>query len=145
MADKDRIAELDKAIKDTRAELAAIQREKQTAANDPERLVLAEKRERRTSGTLDALERAKAAAEYTPPEPTDRAELLAGFQKYRDAKAGKVAKVAASIAAAERELAETDRALQQAAEDCDTEKTVELSEKRGELESKLKHLAEMRE
>ena len=31
MADKDRIAELDKAIKDTRAELAAIQREKQTA------------------------------------------------------------------------------------------------------------------
>ena len=60
MADKDRIAELDKAIKDTRAELAAIQREKQTAANDPERLVLAEKRERRTSGTLDALERAGA-------------------------------------------------------------------------------------
>lgn len=56
-----------------------------------------------------------------------------------------MAKVAASIAAAERELAETDRALQQAAEDCDTEKTVELSEKRGELESKLKHLAEMRE
>ena len=122
MADKDRIAELDKAIKDTRAELAAIQREKQAAANDPERLVLAEKRERRTSGTLAALERAKAAAEYTPPEPTDRAELLAGFQKYRDAKAGKVAKVAASIAAAERERAETDRALQRAAEDCNTEK-----------------------
>ena len=145
MADKDRIAELDKAIKDTRAELAAIQREKQTAANDPERLVLAEKRERRTSGTLDALERAKAAAEYTPPEPTDRAELLAGFQKYRDAKAGKVAKVAASIAAAEREQRETARALQQAAVDCDTEKTVELSEKQVELESRLKHLAEMRE
>lgn len=145
MADKNRIAELDKAIKDTRAELAAIQREKQAAANDPERLVVAEKRERRTSGTLAALERAKAAAEYTPPEPTDRAELLAGFQKYRDAKAGKVAKVAASIAAAERERAETDRALQRAAEDCDTEKTVELSEKRVELESKLKHLAEMRE
>lgn len=145
MADKDRIAELDKAIKDTRAELAAIQREKQTAANDPERLVLAEKRERRTSGTLAALERAKAAAEYKPPEPTDRAELLAGFQKYRDAKAGKVAKVAASIAAAEREQRETARALQQAAVDCDTEKTVELSEKQVELESRLKHLAEMRE
>ena len=31
MADKSRIAELDKAIKDTRAELAAIQREKQAA------------------------------------------------------------------------------------------------------------------
>jgi len=145
MADKNRIAELDKAIKDTRAELAAIQREKQAAANDPERLVLAEKRERRTAGALAALERAKAAAEYKPPEPTDKAELLAGFQKYRDAKAGKVAKVAASIAAAEQEQRETARALQQAAEDCDTEKTVELSEKRGELESRLKHLAEMRE
>lgn len=66
MADKSRIAELDKAIKDTQAELAAIQQEKQAAANDPERLVLAEKRERRTSGTLAALERAKAAAEYKP-------------------------------------------------------------------------------
>lgn len=144
MADNGRIAKLDKAIKDTRAELAAIQREKLAAADNPERLVLAEKRERRTSGTLAALERAKAAAEYTPPEPTDRADLLAGFQKYRDAKAGKVARVAASIAA-ERERAETDRALQRAAEDCDTEKTVELSEKRGELESRLKHLKEMRE
>ena len=110
MADKSRIAELDKAIKDTRAELAAIQQEKQAAANDPERLVLAEKRERRTSGTLAALERAKA-----------------------------------SIAAAEREQRETARALQQAAVDCDTEKTVELSEKQVELESRLKHLAEMRE
>ena len=53
--------------------------------------------------------------------------------------------MAASVAAAERQRAETDRALQRAAEDCDTEKTVELSEKRGELESKLKHLAGMRE
>lgn len=145
MADKNKIAELDKAIKDTWAELAAIQKEKQAAADNPERLVLAEKRERRVAGTLAALEQAKAAAEYKPPEPTDRAELLTGFQKYRDAKAGKVAKVAASIAAAEREQRETARALQQAAIDCDTEKTVELSGKRVELESKLKHLAEMRE
>lgn len=143
MADKSKVAKLDKAIKDTRAELAAIRKEKQAAVNDPERLVLMEKRERRTAGTLAALEQAKTVTEYSPPEPTDRAELLAGFQKYRDAKEDKVAKVAAKISAAEREQRETARALQQAAEDCDTEKTVELSEKRDELESRLKHLREM--
>ena len=145
MTDKKKIAELDKAIKDTRAELAAVQQEKKTAVNDAERLVLAEKKERRIAGTLAALEQAKTAATYTPPEPTDRAELLAGFQKYRDAKAEKVAKVAAEIQAAERERAQISRDLQQAAEDCDTGKTVELSERRAELESKLEHLAEMRE
>lgn len=145
MADRKRIAELDKAIKDTRAELAAVQQEKTAAANDAGRLVLAEKKERRIAETLAALEQAKAAATYTPPEPTDRAELMAGFQKYRDAKAEKVAKVAAEIRTTEQERAQIFRDLQQAAEDCDTEKTVELSEKRAELESKLEHLAEMRE
>lgn len=111
MTDKNKIAELNKAIKDTRAELAAIQKEKQAATDNPERLVLVEKRERRAAGTLAALEQAKAAAEYKPPEPTDRAELLTCFQKYRDAKAGKVAKVTASIAAAERERREITHAL----------------------------------
>lgn len=145
MADKKKITELDKAIKDTRAELTAVQQEKAVAANDAGRLVLAEKKERRIAGTLTALEQAKAAATYTPPEPTDRAELMAGFQKYREAKAEKVAKVAAEIRTAERERAQISRDLQQAAKDCDTKKTVELSEKRAELESKLEHLAEMRE
>lgn len=145
MTDKKKIAELDKAIKDTRAELAAVQQEKEVAADNPEQLVLTEKRERRITEALTALEQAKNAATYTPPIPTDRAELMQGFQKYRNEKADKLAKVNAAINAAEREQRAIAHALQQAAEDCNTEKTVELSEKRAELESKLKHLAEMRQ
>lgn len=145
MAGKDKIAELDKAINSTKAELEAIQQEKKAAAADPERLVLAEKRERRTAGTLAALEQTRAAAAYKPPEPTDCAELLLALQDYMDAKAEKEAKAAAAIDATERELLEIERSLQQAAEDCDAEKSVELAERKTELESRLKHLAEMRE
>lgn len=145
MADKEKIAELDKAIKGKRAELAKVQQEKAAAVNDPERLVLAEKHERSITGQLQALEQAKAAAEYKPPEPTDREELLHPLQRYRDEKAAKVRKVEQTITAAERERAAVLAGLQRAAEDCDTEKTVELSEKRGELDSRLKHLREMHE
>lgn len=145
MAGKDKITELDKAINGTKAELDAIQQEKKAAAADPARLVLAEKRERRTAGTLAALEQTRAAAAYRPPEPTDCAELLLGLQDYMDEKAEKEAKAATAIEAAERELQEAERALQQAAEDCDPEKAVELAEKRTELQSRLKYLAEMQE
>ncbi len=145
MADKGKIAELDKAIKNKRAELAKVQQEKAAAFNDPEKLVLAEKHERGIAGQLHTLEQAKAAAEYRPSEPTDWAELLKPLQRYYDEKAAKVCKVDESIQAAEREREAISHALQQAAEDCDTEKTIELSERRGELESRLKHLREMRE
>lgn len=145
MAEKKKIAELDKAIESTRAELSAIRQEKQAAEDDPERLVLKEKRERRAAQTLEALERAKAAAEYRPPEPTDCAELLLVLQDYRDAKAEKQAAVAASIQAAQQEERETALAFQHAVDTCDTEQAVQLAEKRSELQSKLLHLAEMQE
>ncbi len=144
MAEKSKIAELEKAISDTRAELEAARQEKE-AADSPERLVLAEKQERRTAGTLAALERAKAAATYKPLEPTDCAELLMGLSGYMDEKAEKEAKAAAAIEEARREEREIERALQQAAADCDAEKTVDLAEKRTELQSRLKYLAEMQQ
>lgn len=145
MAEKKKIAELDKAIESTRTELSSIQQEKQAAEDDPERLVLAEKRERRAAQTLEALERAKAAAEYRPPEPTDCAELLAGLQDYMDDKAEKELKAQEAVETVRQELREIENALQQAAADCDAVKTVELAERRGELQSKLKYLDEMRE
>lgn len=145
MAGKDKIMELDRAISDTRAELSAIRQEKKEAAGNPERLVLAEKQERRIAGTLAALERAKAAATYKPPEPTDCAELLAGLQDYMDDKAEKELKAREAVEAVQQELREIENALQQAAADCDAVKTVELAERRGELQSKLKYLDEMRE
>ena len=52
MAGTEKIAELEKAISDTREELAAVRQEKKAAADSPERLVLAEKQERRIAGTL---------------------------------------------------------------------------------------------
>lgn len=143
MVGKDKIAELNKAIKDTQTELTKVRQEKQAAANNPEQLVLAEKKERRIYGQLKSLENAKTVAEYTPPEPTDRAELLQPLQRYYDEKTAKVRKVEQSIKDTEQEQRETANAIQQAAKDCDTEKTVELSEKRTELNSKLKHLQEM--
>ncbi|MCX4296786.1 MAG: hypothetical protein OSJ73_07110 [Lachnospiraceae bacterium] len=145
MAGTEKIAELEKTISDTREELAAVRQEKKAAADSPERLVLAEKQERRIAGTLAALERAKAAATYKPPEPTDCAELLMGLSGYMDEKAEKEAKAAAAIEEARREEREIERALQQAAADCDAEKTVELAEKREELQSRLKYLAEMQQ
>ena len=145
MTEKSKIAELEKAISEKRAELAAVQQEKKAAADSPERLVLAEKQERRIAVQINALERAKAAAEYKPPEPTDFAELLLGLQDYMDEKAEKEAKAAAAIEAANREEREIERALQQAADDCDAKKTVELAEKRTELQSRLKYLTEMQQ
>ncbi len=143
MTGKDKIAELEKAISEKRAELAAVQQEKKSAADSPKRLVLAEKKERRIAGQIKALESARAAATYTPPEPTDREELLQGFKRYAEEHAAKVRKVQDGIKAAEADRAAAVQGLQQAAEECDTEKTVELSEKKAETESRLAHLREM--
>lgn len=144
MADKKKIAELDKAIKDTREELAAIQQEKKAAADSPERLALIEKQERRKAEILATLERTKAAATYKPAEPTDYAEFLTVLTGYMDDKAEKVEKVAATIRDTEKGLQGIERDLQKAAADCDTEKTVELAEKQTELKSCLAHLHEMK-
>lgn len=143
MTEKSKIAELETAISEKRAELATVQQEKREAADSPERLVMAEKKERRIAGQIKALEGAKAAATYTPPEPTDREELLQGFKRYATEHAAKVRKVEDSIKAAEADRAAAVRGLQQAAEDCDTEKTVELSEKKADAESRLVHLRDM--
>ncbi len=145
MTEQVKISELEKAIEDTRKALTNTQQEKKAAANDPERLVLAEKQERRINEQLKALEKTKTATTYTPPEPTDRAELMTGFQKYRDAKEEKLKAVNTSILTTEREHREITAGLKQAAEDCAIEKTLELSERKTELDSKLKHLYSMRE
>lgn len=145
MADKSKFAELDKAIKGKRAELDKVRKEKAEAGENPEKLVLAEKHERQLAAQISALEQARAAAEYRPPEPTDRAELLKCLQRYRDEKAAKVQKVAQDIQDAEQEITAVGWGLQRAAKLCDTEKAVELSEKRDDLQSRLKHLKEMQE
>lgn len=145
MTDKNKIAELNKAIKGHTGGAGSHPEGKAGGNGQPGAACTGRKAGAAGSRNAGSLGAGQSRRRIQAPEPTDRAELLTGFQKYRDAKTGKVAKVAAYIAAAEREQREITRALQQAAEDCDTEKTVELSEKRVELESKLKHLAEMRE
>lgn len=137
MTKKEKITRIDKAIKDTKTELAIIQQEKQTATDSPEKLVMAEKKERRIAERINALERAKAAVDYKPPELSDKEELLQSFKRYAEEHAAKVSKVQDSIKAAEAERAEIDQGLQSAAEDCDTAKTVELSEKKTEGKASL--------
>lgn len=143
MAEKKKLAEFDKAIGEKRAELKQARQEKQAAAQDPERLVLAEKAERRISGQLQGLEAARAAAAYTPPAPSDAEELLRGLQKYRDAHAAKVEQVRASIAEAEAERREIDVALHRAAVECDAAQTVDLTDQRRDNAAKLDALREM--
>lgn len=143
MADKKRLAELDKVITEKRAELKQAQREKRAAAQDPERLVLAEKAERRISGQLQGLEAARAAAAYTPPAPSDAAELLHGLQRYRDAHAAKAEQVRASIAEAEAERREIEAALHRAAVECNAALTVDLTDRRRDNAAKLDALREM--
>ena len=116
---------------------------KQAAAQNPERFVLAEKAERRISGQLQGLEAARAAAAYTPPAPSDAAELLQGLQKYRDAHAAKLKQVRASIAEAEAKRREIENGLHRAVEECDAALTAELTDRRRDNAAKLDALREM--
>lgn len=143
MTDKKRIAELDAAIKERSAALSEAKQAVKSAAGDPERLVLAEKVARRISAELQALAQAKAAARYKPPEPTDRDELLQGLQKYYAAHDDRLSKARQAIASADREKAELEAGLQQAAKDCDTEATINLSVRKSDNEAKRKALEDM--
>lgn len=137
---KKSIEQVNKAIQEKEAELNALKQEKRKAAENPERLIYLRRKERRINETLEGLKRAKAAAEYTPPEPTDKDLLLSGLKEYERAKAEKVAKAAADVQAAKSELNALESALNKAAAACDTEKIIELSEKKEGAESKVKYL-----
>ncbi|MCD8089827.1 MAG: hypothetical protein LUD81_04265 [Clostridiales bacterium] len=143
MIDKTKITKLERAIKGKQEELKQVQAEKQKAAEDSAALVLAEKQERRITEQIKALKEAKQAVEYRPPEPTDKAELLRVFDKYYSAKAAKVQKVTGEIKAAENRLITVNRGLQLAAVEADTEKTVELSGEKADLEKRLVYLRDM--
>ena len=141
MAKKD-IEAVNKAIQETEAELTALKKEKRKAAENPERLIYLRKKERRINERLEELKRAKTAAEYTPPEPTDKQILLSGLKEYERIKADKVTKAAAEVKAARAELDVIEAALNEATTACDTEKIVELSERKEDSSNKLKYLIE---
>ena len=145
MANKEQIIKLENAIKDSQSELATIRQEKQNAADNPEQLVMIEKKESRITKRLHALERAKKAAEYKPTAPTDQEELLQGFMQYAEEHSVKIRKVQNDINAAKDEHAKVIQGLQKAAEECDTEKTLELSDKKADIENKLNILNDMLE
>lgn len=145
MANKEQIIKLENAIKDSQSELATIRQEKQNAADNPEQLVMIKKKESRITKRLHALERAKKTAEYKPAAPTDQEELLQGFMHYAEEHSEKMRKVQDDIIAAKDEHAKVMQGLQKAAEECDTEKTLELSDKKSDIENKLNILNDMLE
>ena len=144
---QERIENIRQAIIKAQAEVDSLQQEKAAAfdADDPEGLANIDKHLERANSTLAALEKAMEAAAYTPPAMTDKEELLQGLKKYAQEKDTKTAKVKNAIKAARREQARIEAALQQAAIDCDTEKTITLSGDKAENEKKLKYLSEMLE
>ena len=135
--------ELQKAITAKQAEIEAIAGEIKAAAGDAAATVAAEKKDRRARAELAALETAHRAATYTPPEPTDRQELLQGLEKYEAEHKARIDKIKAEIAAADKEAAEVGQGLQEAAEAADTKKTISLSGRKEEIEATKGHLLEM--
>lgn len=140
-------AEIEKAITAKEAELSALATERKAAeaAGDAQKTVEAEKKERRAAAQLDALKTAHRAATYTPPEPTDREELLKPLQKYQQAYNERLQTIRDSIAEADRMAAEIEKGLQEAAEKADTDQTLLLSAQRETTAAEKKQLAEMQE
>ena len=136
-------AALEKAITAKQAEIEAIEQEKKAAAGDAAQAVAAEKKERRARAELAALETALSAATYTPPEPTDRAELLQGLDKYEAEHKARTDKIKAEISAAEAEAAQIEKDLQAAAEAADAKATISLSGRKEEIEATEGHLLEI--
>ncbi|MCD8224756.1 MAG: hypothetical protein LUC99_07940 [Clostridiales bacterium] len=148
MSDNTKITKLKKAIADAQAEVMQIRQQQEAAKHKSSRealddLLTLEKRERVLNTQIKNLKEALAAATYTPPEPTDREELLRGYQRYFDAKTEKIEKVNASVKDAERERREIMDGLRKAAKDCDAEKTIELSAKKEENEKRLNYIYQM--
>lgn len=137
--------ELKKAIAAKQAEIESIAEEIKAAAGDAAQTVAAEKKARRARAELAALETAHRAATYTPPEPTDRAELLQGLDKYEAEHKARIDKIKAEIAAADKEAAQIETGLQDAAEKADAKKTISLSGRKEELQAEKRHLLEMLE
>lgn len=138
-------AQLQEAIEAKKDELKAAAAEIKAAAGDAYKTVAAEKKERRARAELDALETAYRAATYTPPEPTDRAELLQGLVKYEADYNARLEKIRASIAETDEKAAQIEREMQQAAMDADANATLELANQREENTAARAHLLEMLE
>ncbi|MBR3422821.1 MAG: hypothetical protein IKG98_12300 [Ruminococcus sp.] len=136
-------ADIERAIKAKEKEIVAIMTEKEAAANDAVKLVAAEKKERRAKSELEALQTVYKAATYTPPAPTDQQELLAGLIKYQEIWDDRVKLIKVKISEIDAEAAEIEKALEQAAETADAERTIELSNRRNEIKATREHLIDM--
>lgn len=135
--------QITKAIEAAKKELETARKEAKAAADNPEKRVTAEKHEKKAAAQIAALEQAKAAAEYIPPEPTDKAELLEGLDKYKAEKAAKITNAKNTITKLQQEAAQIAGALQEATEAADAEKVISLSEQRDETAKKLQYAQEM--
>lgn len=138
-----KIEQIEKAIADAKKEQTAARQAVKAAASDPEKRVRAEKHEKKIAAQIAALEQAKAAAEYIPPEPADKAELLECLTPYKAGKAEKIEKAEKTIADLQQERQQIAAALQEATGAADAGKVISLSEQRDENAKKLQYAQEM--
>ncbi len=138
-----KVADIERAIKAKEKEIAEIMNEKEAAADDAVKLVEAEKKERRAKSELEALQTVYNAATYTPPAPTDQQELLAGLNKYQEIWDDRVKLIRVKISEVDAETAEVEKALDKATEEADTNRTIELSNRRNENKATKEHLLDM--
>ena len=131
------------AITAKREELQRITEEKKAAAGDAMQLVAVKKREQRAKAELAALEEAHKAATYTPEPPTDKAELMAGLEKYRAEWQGRVDKINADIAEADAEADRIEKEMQEATAAADTKTMVEFANRLEEIKAAKVHMMEM--
>ena len=135
--------QLQAAITAKQAEIETIGQEVKAAAGDVAAVVAAEKKDRRARAELEALQTAYKAATYQPPEPTDTEELLKGLLPYQEKYNQRLDTIRESIAEADRNAAEIEKGLQDAAEQADAKKTILLSGQKEENKAARKHLEEM--
>lgn len=138
-----KVEQIEKAIAEAQKEQAAARQAVKAAENNPEKKVRAEKHEKKIAAQIAALEQVKAAAEYIPPEPTDKAELLECLDPYKAEKAAKTEKAENTIKKLQQERQQIGAALQQATEAADAGKAISLSEQRDENAKKLQYAQEM--
>ena len=89
MIEKSKLQELEQRIAEKKKEIDGL-RERRANSEEPSEMVLLDKQIADASSCLFALERAKNAVTYMPPQPTDEQLLLSGVNKYLQAKKEKV-------------------------------------------------------
>ena len=143
MIEKSKLQELEQRIAEKKKEIDGL-RKQRANSEEPSEMVLLDKQIADASSCLFALERAKNAVTYMPPQPTDKQLLLSGVNKYLQAKKEKIREAEEIIKQTEKKLRTAEYQLAKATEDGDADRVVTCSEKCDELKKRLEYVHPMK-